>query len=126
MMRTLLSVLVLGAVLNCVPSAYAAKTRVVHRKKGSADRVKTVKPPAPVFDPIAVNNPATLDPVGPESAGPAVVRAQILLDRAHFSPGEIDGHYGDNLRIAILGYQASRHLPVTGTVDDVTWQSLNA
>ena len=47
--------------------------------------------PAPSFDAGAVNNPQTQDEVRPDSAGSAVVRAQILLDRAHFSPGEIDG-----------------------------------
>lgn len=82
--------------------------------------------PAPSFDAGAVNNPQTQDEVRPDSAGSAVVRAQILLDRAHFSPGEIDGHYGDNLRVAISGYQASRKLNVTGTVDQSTWQALNA
>ena len=55
----------------------------------------------------------------------AVLRAQILLDRAHFSPGEIDGRGGSNTRRAISGFQASRDLPVTGTLDDATWAALN-
>lgn len=95
------------------------------RKKGEANRVKTAAAPLAV-DSLAVNNPATRDDVGPDAKGASVVRAQILLDRAHFSPGEIDGHYGDNLRIAVTGYQQARKLPVTGVVDSPTWDSLNS
>jgi len=63
--------------------------------------------------------------VGPGSTGPRVVRAQILLDRARFSPGQIDGVYGDDLRIAVQGYQESRGLKPSGTVDAETWRLLN-
>ena len=82
----------------------------------------------PVFSPIdpeAVNRAGTTDVVGPEYAGPAALRAQILLARAHFSPAEMDARYGNNLRAALYGFQASRKLPLTGIVDAATWQALN-
>jgi len=74
----------------------------------------------------AINDPQNREVVSQESRGPAVVRAQILLDRAHFSPGEIDGNWGDNLRVAIVGYQTARMLNATSVVDPDTWQALNA
>lgn len=77
------------------------------------------------LDPASINSPATKDFVGPNCTGPAVVRAEILLDRAHFSPAEITGRYNPNLRIAIYGYQSAHKLQMTGTVDAATWQSLN-
>jgi lipoprotein-anchoring transpeptidase ErfK/SrfK len=80
----------------------------------------------PPFDPAAVNSAQTLDTVGPEFIGPAALRAQILLARAHFSPAEIDGWYGDNFRAALYGFQASRKLPMSGIVDAATWAALNA
>ena len=60
------------------------------------------------------------------SAGSGVLRAEILLSRAHFSCGEIDGHYGQSLRGAIRAFQGSRGLPQEGVVDDGTWDALNA
>ncbi len=53
-----------------------------------------------------------------------MVRAQILLDRARFSPGEIDGKYGDDLGIAIRSYQESHDLKVTRAIDTATWKML--
>ncbi|HLG98581.1 MAG TPA: L,D-transpeptidase [Bryobacteraceae bacterium] len=77
------------------------------------------------YDATAINDPNTRGDVTPKSAGSAVVRMQILLDRAHFSPGQIDGQYGENLRIALQAYQAAHQLPVTGVGDAGTWQALD-
>jgi len=61
----------------------------------------------------------------PGRAADAMLRAQILLDRAHFSPGEIDGAAGSNSRRAIAGFQASRGLTVSGELDAPTWEALD-
>ncbi|WP_229256521.1 L,D-transpeptidase family protein [Duganella lactea] len=63
-------------------------------------------------------------PVVPKSRGPHVLRAQVLLDRAHFSPGEMDGAYGGNMRQAIRGFQKLHQLTVSGTIDAATWREL--
>ncbi|MES2858241.1 MAG: L,D-transpeptidase family protein [Pseudomonadota bacterium] len=55
-----------------------------------------------------------------------ILRAQVLLLRAHFSAGEIDGAAGMNLAKAARAYQASQGLPETGKLDAATWQALNA
>src|SRR5579863_2246961 len=64
--------------------------------------------------------------VGPGATGPRVVRAQILLDRARFSPGEIDGVYGGDFGVAVMGYQGSHGLKPTGTIDAEMWRLLNS
>jgi lipoprotein-anchoring transpeptidase ErfK/SrfK len=48
---------------------------------------------------------------------PAIVRLQVLLDRAGSSPGVIDGLYGENLTKAVAGFEAMNSLPVDGRLD---------
>ncbi len=54
----------------------------------------------------------------------ALLRLQILLDRARYSPGEIDAVAGSNQQRALRGFQAAHDLPATGEVDDATWRAL--
>jgi hypothetical protein len=56
-------------------------------------------PPAPPMNLSAddVNNAGLTPDLSAKAKGSSVVLAQILLDRAHFSCGEIDGYYGSNL-----------------------------
>lgn len=81
--------------------------------------------PTITFDPAGINSVQT-GTIGPGAKGSAVVRAQILLDRAHFSCGQIDGDYGINLEKTVTAFQRFRNLPVTGSVGAETWETLNA
>ena len=84
---------------------------------------------APAAAPL---NADTVNAAGKDGAAAAkpgmaqVLRTQIMLDRAHFSSGEIDGMTGSNLRQAISGYQKARDIDATGSMNAATWSALNA
>lgn len=67
--------------------------------------------------------PAAEAPLTPEAQ--QLLHAQVLLDRAHFSSGEIDAASGSNMRNALSGYQKANNLPVTGKLDTATWAALS-
>jgi lipoprotein-anchoring transpeptidase ErfK/SrfK len=113
--------------------------------RGEMDRVNaarfTMRMPAKLTaaknsDGTTVANAAAAETISAPPAGPAgeaateaappanvqfdagMVRIQALLDRAHFSPGVIDGYDGENVRKAVSAYQAENNLPVNGLADD--------
>ena len=57
---------------------------------------------------------------------PVILKAQVLLDRARFSPGEIDGRPGDNLKKAIAAFETEQGLPADGNLDADMWSKLTA
>src|SRR5690606_151823 len=63
-------------------------------------------------------------PLGGDVAGPSVLHAQILLDRAGFSPGVIDGRWGDNAEKAVYWFQEAFGLRPTGVIDSLTYRRL--
>ncbi len=109
-----LAALLVAATLAGEPSR--KKSRKEHAHKPT---------PAAGFDASAVNDVATVTPLRRGSRGSAVLRAQVLLDRVRFSPGEIDGSYGTNTVRTVAGFQKARGLPATGEIDAETWKALN-
>lgn len=71
-----------------------------------------------------VNQRATFLPLSGDVAGPSVLRVQVLLERALFSPGVIDGRWGKNTEKAVYWLQKREGLPATGRVDSATFTRL--
>src|SRR5512142_776273 len=92
--------------------------RTAHRKAAKVSQ--------PTFSAARTNDKARRPRlISARTSGPSVLRAQILLDRAHFSPGEIDGHYGVNTRRAVAAFNQAHQLKGGERVDAATWAELN-
>jgi lipoprotein-anchoring transpeptidase ErfK/SrfK len=74
--------------------------------------------PAPGPGPETTTAAADFDPV--------LVKAQVLLDRARFSPGVVDGRNGENVRQALAAFEEARGLPADGRLDEAAWNALTS
>lgn len=76
------------------------------------------------ISPERVNRGPMVLPLNGDASGPSVLRTQVLLDRARFSPGIIDGRWGKNTEKALYWLQKREGLRATGQVDSATFARL--
>ena len=64
--------------------------------------------------------PAVLEHLRKAKADPRVMKAQVLLARARFSPGQIDAKDGENFQKALSAFQQANGLTVTGKLEELS------
>jgi peptidoglycan hydrolase-like protein with peptidoglycan-binding domain len=99
------AVWVLSAPSLTVPSGTSTQNSI-NKQPGRAQKAKSINGSRA----NKTSDAAKMDPV----------QLQVLLDRANFSPAQIDGHLGKNTRRAIKSFQRSRGLEPTGKLDEQT------
>ncbi len=118
------------------PTPTATPTRTPTPTPTRTPTPTPTRTPTPTPTPTPTRTPTPIPTVTPKppveicprlalgSRGPAVARLQILLRRAGFYPGVIDGFFGPLTEAAVKDFQDCKGLPVTGLVDEATWQAL--
>lgn len=59
-----------------------------------------------------------------DGVSPAILRAEVMLDRVHASPGVIDGRDGENFVHALMTYEKAKHLEPGKGLDEKVWAAL--
>jgi lipoprotein-anchoring transpeptidase ErfK/SrfK len=123
------TVMSIAAVLICA-GALVVTSDAANARSRSSGKASAKASAAPALDAKAVNEAQLAAPSGKgRAAAPsaaALIKAEILLDRAGFSPGQIDGKSGTNDMKAVVAFQSANGLQPSGTLDPETWARLTA
>ncbi len=114
----LIAVLALSA-CDDKPPAKPAPAKTVQKSTPAPPPLVAAPPAVAAASPAAqAINGATFTPdaADPDAHRNLLIRVQTLLDRAHVSPGVIDGRDGTNLTLAIKAFQTSRGQTADGAL----------
>jgi len=87
-------------------------------------RTKKSKETFKDLDANAINAAPVMIPISGDVRGPSVLKAQVYLDRLHYSVGALDGRWGRNSAITVWWWQRAHGLEGTGAVDEATFRAL--
>lgn len=112
------------AALTASPGTAAPQTPDTAAPSAAADTAGPSASPEAAGPASASESPANPPPLLSNGLSYGIVRAETLLDRAHFSPGVIDGRPGENLTRAVEAFRAANGLGAGGALDQATLDAL--
>jgi lipoprotein-anchoring transpeptidase ErfK/SrfK len=112
----------------CIAALMGAAATLMFSDAADAARRRAHPSAAPALDAQAVNGAQLSAPSGKRRASAAsaatIIKADILLDRAGFSPGQIDSKSGRNDQKAMAAFQDANGIKPSGRLDQQTWERL--
>ncbi|HEX2215610.1 MAG TPA: L,D-transpeptidase [Xanthobacteraceae bacterium] len=91
---------------------------------GTSLWVTAAQAQAPKLTPESINAAQWSEKVKSGRLSPVVLKAQVLLARAKFSPGVIDARGGENFSKALSAFQSENGLQPTGALNQESWTKL--
>jgi lipoprotein-anchoring transpeptidase ErfK/SrfK len=76
------------------------------------------------LDAATINNAEYSSKLSADSIEAAAIRIQVFLDRAQFSPGEIDGKLGENAQKALRAFAEAKGLTPPKVLNEEVWKAL--
>ena len=113
------ALIVIGMVATTVDADTRTRSRSAKTAAAKNAATKGAATKGAAAKAAAAKDPAK-DPVRLEQA----LLVQVLLDRAGFSVGEIDGSAGAKTKKALMAFQTAKNLTASGMADDATLEAL--